>query len=102
MLKSVFLIGCGIDLSFVLLVLGTQVIVYVRGGTSTAHIAEDPSNVFALVADPIPASSLILFLVVVLCVGVFIGCLAKRVAPLATAVSVCPFLWFLSAAAAWK
>jgi hypothetical protein len=101
-LKSVLLIGCGIVLSFVLLVLGTQVIVYVRGGLSASQIAEGQENGFALVADPIPTSSLVLFLVVVLCVGVFIGCLAKRVAPLAAAVSVGPLLWFLSAAGAWK
>lgn len=101
-LKSVLLIGCGMVLSFVLLVLGTQVIVYVRGGLSASQLAEGQENGFALVADPIPTSSLVLFLVVVLCVGVFIGCLAKRVAPLAAAVSVGPFLWFLNAASAWK
>jgi len=102
MLKSMLLIGCGIVLSFVLLVLGTQVIVYVRGGLSASQIAEGHENGFALVADPIPTSSLVLFLVVVLCVGAFIGRLAKRVAPLAAAISICPLLWFVSAAAAWK
>jgi hypothetical protein len=102
MLKNVLLIGCGIILSFVLLLLGTQIITYVRGGLSASQIADGQENGFALVADPMPTSSLVLFLVVVLCVGVFIGCLAKRVAPLAAAVSVCPLLWFISAAAAWK
>lgn len=102
MLKDVLLIGFSIVLSFVLLVLGAQVIVFVAGGLSASQIAEGQENGFALVADPMSKSSLVLFLVVVLCVGVFIGCLAKRAAPLAAAVSVCPFLWFLSAAAAWK
>ena len=102
MLKGVLLIGCGIVLSFVLLVLGTQVIVHVAVGLSASQIAEGQENGFALVSDPMPTTSLVLFLVIVLCVGVFIGCLAKRVAPLAAAVSVCPLLWFLSAAAAWK
>jgi len=102
MLKNVLLIGCGIVLSFVLLVLGTQIITYVRRGLSASQIAEGQENGFALVGDPMPTSSLVLFLVVVLCVGVFIGYLAKRVAPLAAAVSVCPLLWFISAAAAWK
>ena len=92
MLKNVLLIGCGIVLSFVLLVLGTQIITYVRGGLSAAQIAEGQENGFAIVADPMPTSSLVLFLVVVLCVGVFIGCLAKTFAPLAAAISVCPSL----------
>jgi len=101
--KGMFLISSGVVLSFVVLVIGTQIVLYISTARlSVSPVAEGQEASFALVADPIPTSSLILFLVVALCVGGFIGYLANRLALLAAAMSLGPFLWFLNAASGWK
>jgi hypothetical protein len=101
-LKNILLVSSAVLISFVLLVVGTQIILYITGATLSASQIADGQESFVLVADPIPRSSLILFLVVALCVGGFIGYLTKRLPPLMAAMSLGPFLWFLNAASHWK